>query len=154
MIQKILSRIEELKDDYVKFLCDIAKIESPTSYKEGVDRVGAYVIEKAKARGWQIEIHREAVAGDAVCITMNPEAKGAPVCLSAHMDTVHPIGSIEKMPVHIKNGRLYGPGVYDCKGGIASSFLAMAALEDCGFRNAAMEAVIAAYRRTLELGKK
>lgn len=134
MIQKILSRIEELKDDYVKFLCDIAKIESPTSYKAGVDRVGAYVIEKAKAHGWQIEIHREAVAGDAVCITMNPEAKGVPVCLSAHMDTVHPIGSIEKMPVHIKSGRLYGPGVYDCKGGIASSFLAMAALEDCGFR--------------------
>ncbi len=28
------------------------------------------------------------------------------------------------------------------------------ALEECGFRNAAMEAVIAAYRRTLELGKK
>lgn len=131
--KKLFERIEQLEEVYIKFWEDICRIESPTEYKEGVDRVGVYISEKAKERGWQVEVQSQPVSGDCVCITMNPHAPGKAVCFSGHMDTVHAVGSFGEDPVRIEDGRIYGPGVTDCKGGITASFLAMAALEDLGF---------------------
>lgn len=133
MTEKIFKRLDELEQEYIDFLIDICDIESPTEYKKGVDAVGKYIMEKAKKRNWLIEVQKQEVAGDAICITMNPDAKERPVCLSAHMDTVHPIGLFKEPRVRCEETKIYGPGTLDCKGGIVSSFMAMAALEDIGF---------------------
>lgn len=133
MISKIFASIDELYDEYVGVWEDVCNIESPTDYKEGVDRVAAYVADKARALGFEVEIFPQPVAGDALCITMNPEAKGAPVCLSAHMDTVFPVGFFGTPAVHRDAEYIYGPGVVDCKGGIAVALLAMNALKNAGF---------------------
>jgi len=129
----IFKRIEELEKEYIDFWTDICSIESPTEYKEGVDKVGRYVIEKAEKRGWLIEVQKQEISGDCICITMNPDSEEQSVCFSSHMDTVHPVGSFGYPPVHFDEENIYGPGVTDCKGGIASAFLAMAALDDCDF---------------------
>ena len=42
-----------------------------------------------------------------------------------HLDTVHPIGTLELNPCRIENDRLYGPGGYDMKAG---AYLAVTAL--------------------------
>ena len=132
--EKLFQRIEELEKEYIDFWVDVCNIESPTEYKEGVDRVGNFIAEKARRRGWKIEVQEQPISGNCICITMNPDAKAQPVCFSGHMDTVHPIGSFGEVPVHCDKEKIYGPGVCDCKGGIVSSFLAMAALEDIGFK--------------------
>ena len=129
----VFDQIDELNSEYIKFWEDIGNIESPTSYKEGVDAVGRYIIKKAQAHGWNVEVNKQELSGNAVCITMNPDAQKAPVCLSSHMDTVHHVGTFGTPAVKIKDGKIYGPGVTDCKGGIVSAFLAMHALENCGY---------------------
>ena len=131
--KQLFEKIDEHFEEYVKVWEDISRIESPTSYKEGVDAVGNYVCEIAKKHAWKIEIHEEDVSGNAIAITMNPEAKLPPIVFSAHMDTVHPIGSFGKEIVWREGNNLRGPGVLDCKSGIAQSLLAMHALEDIGF---------------------
>lgn len=130
---ELFARIEEFQPTYLSLWADICNIESPTAHKPGVDAVGAYMIEHARRMGWQVEVHEEPIAGNAVCITMNPDAPGAPICLSGHMDTVHPVGSFGSPAVHRAGDILYGPGVEDCKGGIAAAALAMHALQACGF---------------------
>lgn len=132
--EQLFQRIMELEQEYITFWADICSIESPTDYKEGVDRVGQFIMDKARARGWQIEVQEQPISGNCICITMNPEVQERPVCFSGHMDTVHPVGLFGPEPVHMDEEKIYGPGVVDCKGGIASSFLAMAALEDVGFK--------------------
>ncbi|MBR5248360.1 MAG: M20/M25/M40 family metallo-hydrolase [Lachnospiraceae bacterium] len=132
--ETLFQRIQELEQEYITFWADICRIDSPTEYKEGVDRVGEFVMNKARERGWQIEVQKQPVSGNCICITMNPQVKERPVCFSSHMDTVHPIGLFGPEPVHMDEEKIYGPGVADCKGGIAAAFLAMAALDDIGFR--------------------
>ena len=64
---------------------------------------------------------------------MNADSKAAPIALSGHMDTVHPIGLFGYPPSHREGDKLFGPGAMDCKGGIAAGFLAMNALLECGY---------------------
>jgi len=131
--QKVFQTIEALENEYISVWEDVCNIESPTNYKPGVDAVGRYFIDRAKEHGWKIEVLEEKISGNCICITMNPDASGRPVALSAHMDTVHPLGLFGNPPVRIEGDKIYGPGVEDCKGGAVSAFLAMDALERCGY---------------------
>lgn len=134
-VKTVFDKIDALSEEYIGVWEDICNIESPTNDKDGVDAVGNYIINIAKKFGWNVEINKQEVSGNAVCITMNKDAGKAPVCLSGHIDTVHPKGLFGYPPVKIDRaaGKIYGPGVVDCKGGVASSLLAMAALRECGF---------------------
>jgi glutamate carboxypeptidase len=52
--------------------------------------------------------------------------------LLGHFDTVWPIGQLERMPLRRHDGRLYGPGIFDMKAGIAIAMLAVRALLETG----------------------
>jgi glutamate carboxypeptidase len=45
----------------------------------------------------------------------NPAMPG--VLVMGHLDTVHPVGTLEPLPWRVEGNRVYGPGVYDMKGG-------------------------------------
>jgi len=146
--QKLFSAIEALEQDYFKFWADICTIESPTSFKEGVDAVGAFCIAKAESLGWQVTVHEEPVSGNALCLTMNPDAPGKAVCFSGHMDTVHPVGLFGTPAVRFDEEKIYGPGVRDCKGGIVASFLAMEALHAVGFKGRPVKLILQSDEET------
>lgn len=135
MYGNIFENIERLNKEYIDFLVEICNIESPTNSKEGVDAVGNLCIEKAKLNGWKVEIFKQTISGNCICITMNDQVNQKPISLSAHMDTVHPIGSFGTPAVHCEGDIIYGPGTADCKGGIAVAFLAMEALKNSGFNS-------------------
>jgi len=52
--------------------------------------------------------------------------------LLGHVDTVWPLGTIARLPVTLRDGRLTGPGVYDMKGGLTQIVFALAALRELG----------------------
>ena len=133
MSEKLFSAIDSMYDSYVKVWEDVCNIESPTKYKVGVDAVGNYFAEMAQVRGWRVERFEHPISGDVVAITMNPDSKEKPITLSGHMDTVHPIGLFGTPAVRIEDGKIFGPGVLDCKGGIVAAALAMDALRRVGF---------------------
>ena len=45
-----------------------------------------------------------------------------------HVDTVHAIGSLQTMPIKIEDGRYYGPGSFDMKGGTVIALEAISGL--------------------------
>ncbi|MEX2611595.1 MAG: M20/M25/M40 family metallo-hydrolase [Gemmatimonadota bacterium] len=55
-----------------------------------------------------------------------------PVVILAHLDTVHPVGTLARMPFRVDEGAVRGPGVYDMKGGVAVALEALAALLAAG----------------------
>ena len=131
--QKLFQKIDELEQKYLSVWEDVTNIESQTTNKAGVDEVGGYLEAMAKERGWKVERNVQTVSGDVLCITMNPDAKKPPVSISGHIDTVHPAGAFGYPPVRKDAKKIYGPGITDCKGGVVAGFLAMDALQQCGF---------------------
>lgn len=122
-----------MEQEYIKILEEFCLIESPTDYKEGVDAAGNYIVKKAESFGWKVERQNQEIAGDCICITMNSDVTELPICLSGHIDTVHPVGLFETPAVKFDGDKMYGPGIADCKGGIVASLLAMAALSKENF---------------------
>ncbi|HET8651753.1 MAG TPA: M20 family metallopeptidase [Gaiellaceae bacterium] len=51
-----------------------------------------------------------------------------------HVDTVWPLGTVAAMTPRIEDGRLYGPGVYDMKGGLVQLVFALRALDALGLQ--------------------
>ncbi len=133
--EKLFKAIDETEEQYLNMLEDVCNIESPTKFKKGVDEVGEYFINIAKEKNWEIEVLEQEVSGNAICITLNPNAEGKPVSVSGHMDTVHPVGLFGTPAVRRDDENMYGPGVMDCKGGIVAAVMAMDALEKCGFNS-------------------
>lgn len=151
---KAFDKIDELKEAYFDIWEKVCDIESPTNYKPGVDAVGNFFIEMAKKRDWKVEICHQEVSGDVVCITMNSNIDKKPLCISGHIDTVHPVGSFGEKPVHRDNEKIYGPGVTDCKGGVVSGFLAMDALYQCGFNKRPVQMLLQTDEETSSRGSK
>ncbi|MBO0709928.1 MAG: M20/M25/M40 family metallo-hydrolase [Acetobacteraceae bacterium] len=55
----------------------------------------------------------------------HPRADEPGVLVMGHLDTVHPVGTLEKLPWREEGGRAWGPGICDMKGG---NFLALEAM--------------------------
>lgn len=134
MVQQVFAEIDKLNESYYRVWEDFCSIESPSLFKTGVDTAGDFLTQMAQERGWQVEYSRQPAAGNVICITINPDVSAAPLAVSAHIDTVHPVGSFGTPPVRRDAENIYGPGVMDCKGGAVAGFLAMDALARCGYR--------------------
>lgn len=59
---------------------------------------------------------------------------GKPVVAMAHIDTVHPVGTLAERPIRVEDGRAYGPGIFDMKSGLATIVEALAFLHEQGRR--------------------
>lgn len=140
--QKLFSIIDSLNEEYCNIWENVCNIESPTNYKDGVDAVGNVFIKMAAERGWFVDVLEQTKAGNAICITINHESKAEPIVFSGHIDTVHPIGLFGTPAVHRDEKCIYGPGVMDCKGGVVASFMALEALEKCGFTRRPVKLII------------
>lgn len=145
---KLFEKIEALQAEYVKMWETVCNIESPTDYKPGVDAVCDFFVKLAESKGWQTEVLQLETAGNAACITMNPDANAPAVVFSGHMDTVHPVGSFGTPAVRITDKKIFGPGTQDCKGGIVASVLAMDALDRLGFSSRPVKLILQSDEET------
>ena len=133
MNTELYQLIDSLTETYYQVWEDLCNIESPSAYKEGVDAVGNYCIHFAQKRGWQVDVCRQEVSGNAVCITLNPQVAAAPLAISGHMDTVHPVGSFGTPTVWRDEEKIYGPGTLDCKSGVVLGLFVLDVLDRLGY---------------------
>jgi glutamate carboxypeptidase len=108
--------------------------ESPTYDPAAVSRMVALASDDLRAMGASVEpIAGPPGLGDCARAAFPHERSGEPgVLIMAHMDTVHPVGTLEKLPFRRDGGRCYGPAILDMKGGTFAALQAVAALERAG----------------------
>jgi len=119
-------------DGYVERLKAWSGIESPTSDADAVNRMMDAVAADAEADGLHIA-RTPGRDGYADHLTLSTEQTDAPgVLIVAHVDTVHPVGTLSELPIRIEGDRLYGPGVLDMKGGLLAAMEGLRALRRLG----------------------
>jgi len=106
-------------------------IDSGSYDKAGVDAVGDLFEEFFSTERIAVERHERDVSGDILRATL-PGPGNAPIVLMGHRDTVFPKGEVARRPFRIENGRAYGPGVMDMKGGLVLNAFVLAAFKRFG----------------------
>ena len=94
------------------------EIETPTDVPEQVNKLADLVAEGY--RGLPATVER--VAGHSGCgdhlVARSSWGQNEPgILVLSHLDTVHPIGFIERLPFKVEGDSVFGPGIYDMKGG-------------------------------------
>src|SRR5918998_5096033 len=95
------------------------RTESPTHDVAGVNLMMDLVVAQMQDAPVAVErVHGEQGLGDALILRAGPQRDEPGILVMSHLDTVHPVGTIlQDLPLRIEGDRLYGPGIYDMKGG-------------------------------------
>ncbi len=94
------------------------EIETPTEAPEQVNRLAALVADGYR----ELPATVERIAGQDGCgdhlVARSSWGQDAPgILVLSHLDTVHPLGFINRLPFRIEGDSAFGPGIYDMKGG-------------------------------------
>ncbi len=94
------------------------EIETPSDAPEQVNKLADIVA--AGYRGLPATVER--IAGKDGCgdhlVARSAWGQDAPgILVLSHLDTVHPMGFIERLPFSVEGDSAFGPGIYDMKGG-------------------------------------
>ena len=132
--RRILSYMRECEGEIIALVRTFVETESPTSDKAAVDRMGAAVADAVEdiARVTRLE---QSEHGDHLRIEFDiPTQADGQVLGLGHIDTVWNLGTLQRMPWKQADGRLWGPGVFDMKAGVAYLIFAARALRELGLQ--------------------
>jgi len=116
-------------DDMIARLRPWIETESPTFNAAAVNRMVEVAAYDFAAAGATIEfIPGRMGFGGSLRARFPHKDQGKPgILVSGHLDTVHPLGVININPYRREDGKLYGPGIQDMKGG---NFVALEAMRE------------------------
>lgn len=133
--KQIQADAEQYKAEALKLLERLVNIDSGSGYEPGLTQVRDIAVDELKQLGFTIELVPDKAANNSHVIATLKGTGKARILLMAHMDTVFKEGSAVERPFHIKDGRAYGPGVMDDKGGIVAGIYALKVLKNQGFKD-------------------
>jgi glutamate carboxypeptidase len=126
-------------------------LESPTHHAPGVN--GMMDLVAAEVEGLPIAVERipgRDGLGDALILRAGLATGEPGLAVMSHLDTVHPVGTAARdLPVRVEGDRLYGPGVYDMKGG---AYLALQAFKQVALAGTAKRPLVFLFTPDEEIG--
>ena len=115
----------------IDWIGNLVRIESPTHDKASVDRAVEFVADSLAAVA-KVKLHRQTKFGHHLRaeFKLPGRAKSGQVLGLGHLDTVWRVGALARMPFKRSKGRLWGPGAFDMKSGVAFFVFAAEALRE------------------------
>lgn len=132
---QICAYIDAHRDEAIEKWKTLVNIEGHYDEKSNVERARDFVQKEFEAEGFRCHIQElmPERAGMLIGI-LGEDRPGKPIIFSGHLDTVHKTGSFGKEnPFEIRDGKAYGPGVLDMKGGVILSLYVVKALNAIGY---------------------
>jgi len=143
IVDSVLREIEAREDQIVALTQDLIRFPTVNPPGEAYQPCAEHLGNRLLKRGFQVEyVRAEGTPGDSdkyprinVIARREGKRKGPCVHFNSHIDvvqtgagwTVDPFGGL------VKDGKVYGRGACDMKGGLAASVVAVEALLDSGF---------------------
>lgn len=101
-------------DAYLSELREFVAIETPTGDVANIEKAASWLERRLSPFG---ELTRETLDGQGPLLRLRRPGTAHRVMLMGHSDTVWPVGSWPEL-WRESDGRIYGPGIYDMKGGL------------------------------------
>ena len=135
-IERLGRYFDERRDEMLAAVRELVVRETPSHDKARLDEFAAWLAERYRAAGANVEIVPATEQGNHVRARYSlPGAADAPPALVlCHYDTVWPVGSLETHPFRVEDGKAYGPGVLDMQTSLMLAEYALRASGDLGLR--------------------
>jgi glutamate carboxypeptidase len=112
------------------------EIETPTEAPDQVNKLATVVADGYSDLPANIErIAGRSNCGDHLVVRSSWGQEAPGILVLSHLDTVHPIGFIERLPFRVEGDSAFGPGIYDMKGGAYLAYHAFRQLCAAGERS-------------------
>jgi len=138
-------------DPSVSALSVWLSLESPTHHIAGVN--GMMDLVASEVTGLPIAAERipgRDGLGDSLILRAGLATGEPAIAVMSHLDTVHPVGtSARDLPVRVEGDRLYGPGIYDMKGG---AWLALQAFKQVALAGTGKRPLVFLFTPDEEIG--
>jgi glutamate carboxypeptidase len=94
------------------------EIETPTEAPDQINRLATLVADGYRDLPATIErVTGHSGCGDHLLARSSWGQERPGILVLSHLDTVHPLGFIERLPFRLEGDSAFGPGIYDMKGG-------------------------------------
>ena len=139
----IADYVDSHRDEMLSLWEEIVNMESGSQNKAGIDAVAERLQQVLAAEGAAAKIVEMAKAGNMLVAEVGAMRSKPAALFMGHMDTVFPLGTVAKRPFTIRDGKAYGPGVLDMKGGIVAALYAIKALNAAGYAERPLKVILA-----------
>jgi succinyl-diaminopimelate desuccinylase len=140
MTERLLHTIESRRDDLVALTVDLIRFPTINPPGEAYTPCAEYIANRLRKRGFGVELIRaEGTPGDSdryprtnVVARFDGRSPGPTVHFNSHIDVVEAGDgwTVDPFEGVVKDGRVYGRGTCDMKGGLAASIIAVEAFMD------------------------
>ena len=147
--QRAFQFIDSHRDEMVALWQEVVNLESGPHEKAGIDAVAGrfrQVLAKAGAAIRTVDFDQ---AGNMLIAELGEPVAKPGILFLGHMDTAIAAGAIARQPFTIRDGKAYGPGVLDMKGGIVAFLYAIQALQAAGYNARPIKVVLAGDEEVL-----
>lgn len=128
---RIPEMAQQRYQDTLDLLKQIVELESPSNEKQAVDKLVDFLQGELERRDAEVERVAQAETGD-LLIARWPGDDREPLFVMTHIDTVWPVGTLERLPWKVEGDVARGPGIYDMKASVAMMLTAIDILKDLG----------------------
>jgi glutamate carboxypeptidase len=125
-----MSWAEGQQTAYTAMLREMVECESPSDDPAAVNRLVDLLSTYASPHAKLKTISGGRFGKHLLCEFPASKRAAGQLLVLSHSDTVWPMGTLKSMPFREEDGRLWGPGTLDMKGGIAIVLFAMRALRE------------------------
>lgn len=128
--RRLLDHLHRRQDAMQDLLALLVSLESPSTVPASQQAILSRLRQEFESRAFRVQqISGRQTGGHLVAIPTQRQPQQPIQLLLGHCDTVWGLGTLDKMPIRIQQGKLYGPGSYDMKAGLVSSLFAIEAVQ-------------------------
>jgi glutamate carboxypeptidase len=129
----LIEDVHSRRGDLLSSLEEIVRRESPSTDKAAVDGLVRHLRERCQALDARVDARPETDWGDmTVASWPGTNDQSGQILVMTHIDTVWPVGTIERLPWSVEDKVARGPGVFDMKASVAMMLEAMRIIREQG----------------------
>src|SRR5499427_4923073 len=118
----LLDRYAARREAILKSIRELVERETKSREESRLNEIAGFVATQLREIGGHVELIPQTGYGTHLRARFDfaHDMTGQGVLVVGHLDTVWPIGSLERLPCRVtREGRAHGPGIFDMKSGVA-----------------------------------